>query len=168
LRDWIILLGEGIFKLIGQKGRRLLQIRATAVGIRILSAFRAALCLHYLSSFFCFLAALSLFSGLLQLATQMSEKGSLSWTWPLSLCVCLLLSAGGFLAYTVWDKTWLRAFQIEQLVDSALGSSPPVKPERKSPENEGASGVDSDAIVRIVEEVLERKFRGEVGQSKNP
>lgn len=144
---------------LGSEGLRLTRIRAIGAGIRVIQAFRYVFLFHYFALMLSFLCSLSLFFTIYLVATQLAEHHTLILTWPLGLCSGLLFSCTGLLFFALREKTWMNLFRIEELVDAAIGPG----------SSSSSSGdVSPEAIARIVEQVLERKFRELASQEIKP
>ena len=158
-----------LLKVGHQEGLKLIRNGAIAAATGAIRSLRYLLLLQYFLMFSCFLAALSAFTSLLLLATQLSETGSLHLTWPLGLCGVLTTLSSLLLGYTAREKTWLQASQIEVLMNQAFSTQKSTSsvgsPSTGSPS--AGSTNDAEAIARIVEQVLERKLRDLASSTKS-
>ncbi len=116
----------------------------------MIQGLRLTLLLNYIIHIVCFLNAFSLFFGLYFLFVQFSEPANLKLTWPLGFCGGLFAITGMMLALTLREKTWIKIFHIEELVDSTL--SAPEATAKKEEEK-----VEIEKIKHIVEQVLASK-----------
>ena len=139
---------NAILAFAGRESLGMIRKRAISAGNGVVRGIRYSLLLHYLILIFCFLTALSFFAAFYLLSQQLSDTGGLHLTWSIYLCGLLFIFCSFVLFFTIREKTWLRVFQVEEIVDAVLGQRTPVE-----------STLSRETVAKIVEETLERRFK---------
>ena len=143
-------LGEQLLKLIlkfaGRESLLMIRKRVIAAGNGFVRGIRYTLLLHYLILIFCFLTSMTFFASFFLFFQQLSDSGMVRPTWTLVSCFSFFILCAFLLYFTVREKTWLDAIQVEKTVDEILGV------------HSTEAQVDYQAISRIVEETLDARF----------
>jgi len=151
MSDFISQTLQELFNAAKDRGVDFLRLKALATGIRVIRGIRFLLLLNYIIIIMCSLCTLSFFYGLYLIAVAFSGNGPHYINWPAGLCGAIFLLSTGTLYLTLREKTWLKVFRIEEIVNEAIGGGE---------EHRSASpSVDYEEIAHIVEKVLDAKLK---------
>lgn len=160
MKEWIDLVFNEVLCAIGNDGGKFLRRRTAAAVIMVIQGFRKIVIIHYLTQVFCFLTAFSLFFGIHFLAEQLTTSGSMTITWTIGSCLSIFAISVGLLSYTLREKTWIRAFRIEEMLNLLVRTPKPDPQENLT--------IQIEDIVKIVEQVMDRKLREAAAIQNNP
>lgn len=100
------------------EGQRRLKIKALSAGLRTLSGIRKLVLLQYALMISCFLCAAGLLGSTWLVVQQLSLSESFVFTLQLKFTLGLTAITGVVLYYTVRERTWINAMNLEHHIEA--------------------------------------------------
>lgn len=137
------------------EGQRRLKLKALSAGLRALNGVRKLILLQYVLMICCFLCAAGILGSSWILVSQWDSGELFILTLPLKFTLALTLLTAGTLYFTVRERTWIKAMNLERQIDALMTT--PTETQESTP-TVSSPGLTHEEVTSLVGQLLDEKL----------